>query len=507
MTNVITYLERDASSFPDKPAFVDEERSVTFLELSRSAMRIATRILKLTGGKINVPAAVLLKKGVDCVAAFMGVTYAGGFYTPLDEASPQARLQKITETLKPGLIVTDEAHAGLARSLGFPEDRILLLRDCAECEIEEARIREAIAGKIDTDPLYVLFTSGSTGVPKGVTICHRSVIDYIEWACSAFRFTEDTRFGNQAPFYFDNSILDLYSTLKTGATTYIIPEKLFGFPVKLMEYLNEKQINTIFWVPSALIYVANSGILEKQKPRYLQKILFCGEIMPNRQLNIWRRALPSVQYANLYGPTEITDVCAYFIVDRPMRDYEPLPIGFPCANTDILVFNEKDEQVQGSETGELCVRGTSLALGYYNDPEKTAAAFVQNPLNRRYPERIYRTGDLARYNERGELIYLGRRDSQIKHMGHRIEIGEIEAAVLSLPGIENGCIVHDDAANSIVLFYQACAMDAGAVLLGLRKLIPRYMLPNRLVRLDALPFNRNGKIDRSALKDRLENLE
>ena len=410
MTNVISYLENSTSAFSDKPAFVDGERSLTFGELSRSAKRIATRILKLTGGKINTPAAVLLKKGVECVTAFMGVTYAGGFYTPLDEASPQARLQKIIEILKPRLIVTDEAHAGLARSLGFPESRILLLRDCMECEIGDVEIRKALAEKIDTDPLYVLFTSGSTGVPKGVTICHRSVIDYIEWVCSTFQFTKETRFGNQAPFYFDNSILDIYSTLKTGATAYMIPEKLFAFPVKLMEYLNEKQINTIFWVPSALIYLANSGILERQKPQYLQKILFCGEVMPNRQLNLWRRALPSAQYANLYGPTEITDVCAYFIVDRPMRDYEPLPIGFPCANTEILVLNEQNEQVQGSEAGELCVRGTALALGYYNDPEKTVAAFVQNPLNRSYPERIYRTGDLVRYNERGELIYLGRRD-------------------------------------------------------------------------------------------------
>ena len=505
MTNVIAYLDNSASAFPDKPAFADEEQSITFLELSRSARRIATRILKMTGGAINVPAAVLLKKGVDCVAAFLGVTYAGGFYTPLDEASPPARLQKIVETLNPGLVVTDDAHADLARSLGFSGGRILLLRDCAACEIEEEKIREALTRKIDTDPLYVLFTSGSTGVPKGVTICHRSVIDYIEWVCSAFRFTADTRFGNQAPLYFDNSILDLYSTLKTGATTYIIPEKLFLFPVKLIGYLNEKQINTIFWVPSALTYVANSGILEKQKPSSLQKILFCGEVMPNRQLNLWRRALPDAQYANLYGPTEITDACACFIVDRPMRDYEPLPIGFPCANTDILVLNEQNERVQGAEIGELCVRGTSLALGYYNAPEKTAAAFVQNPLNPSYPERVYRTGDLVRYNERGELVYLGRRDFQIKHMGHRIEIGEIEAAVLSLPGIESGCIVYSEAVNSIVLFYQSSSLDAGAVLLGLRKLVPKYMLPNRLIRLDALPLNRNGKIDRTALRDRLKN--
>ena len=269
--------------------------------------------------------------------------------------------------------------------------------------------------------------------------------------------------------------------------------------------MNDNKINTIFWVPSALIYVANSGILEEQLPEYIKRILFCGEVMPNKQLNQWRRKLPNVLYANLYGPTEITDACTYFIVDRPMEDDEPLPIGIPCANTDILVLNDKNEIVsQEGECGELCVRGSSLALGYYNNPEKTSAAFVQNPLNHAYPELIYRTGDIVKYNDRHELIYLSRKDFQIKHMGHRIEIGEIETAVLSLDGVENGCIIYDDQHEKIVLFYQASEVIDKQIMTGLRKLLPKYMLPNQLIQQSSLPMNRNGKIDRVELKGRLQ---
>lgn len=504
MNNVVSYLEASASSYPEKTAYADEEASVTFLELKDSAKALASQILEKTLGKINVPIVVLLKKSVKCIVAFTGITYSGNFYTPLDITSPQARLDKIIETLQPGIIVTTEEYLSLAKSLGFSDEKIILIEDAVNHSVSDTQISDALSRKIDTDPLYVLFTSGSTGIPKGVTICHRSVIDYIEWTCRTFHFDEKVRFGNQAPFYFDNSILDIYCTLKTGATMYIIPEKLFIFPVKLMEYLNKNQINTIFWVPSALIYVANSKVLSKILPEFVTKILFCGEVMPNKQLNIWRRAIPAALYANLYGPTEITDVCAYFIVDRDMEDDEPLPIGYPCANTDIIVLNEKNEEVSGSEIGELCVRGTSLSLGYYNNPEKTREAFIQNPLNQRYPEIIYRTGDLVKYNERHELIYLCRRDFQIKHMGHRIEIGEIETAVLSLHDMDNGCILYDDQSQKIVLFYQSDTMDDAAVLLGLRDMLPKYMLPNKLVKLDLMPMNGNGKIDRVKLKESLK---
>ena len=274
---------------------------------------------------------------------------------------------------------------------------------------------------LDVDPLYVLFTSGSTGTPKGVIISHRSVIDYTEWLSDTFNFNETTVFGNQAPFYFDNSILDIYSVLKNGSKMVIIPETYFSFPRKLLNFINERKINTLFWVPSALIGLANSGQLKEIRLDHIKKVLFCGEVMPNKHLNIWRKEYPDIQYANLYGPTEITDVCSYYIIDRDFKDEEPLPIGKACRNTEIIVLNENNQKVKGEERGELCVRGICLSKGYLGDFTKTDTAFVQNPLNGRYYEKIYRTGDIVKYNQFGELIYLCRKDYQIKHQGYRIE--------------------------------------------------------------------------------------
>ncbi|RGB67003.1 amino acid adenylation domain-containing protein [Provencibacterium massiliense] len=503
MNNLIEYLENIVHRFPDKPAYVDEQKSITFGQLLLQGKNIATQILICVKEKINQPIAILMDKSADMIQAYLSVTYSANFYTPLDTTSPVSRLKKIVDVLNPTAILVSDKYVKKAQDIGFSSEKILIYEKVILEAYDELMIKHALDRKLDTDPIYTLFTSGSTGTPKGVTICHRSVIDYIEWVCETFSISENDVFGNQAPLYFDNSILDIYSTLKTGATMCLIPEKLFMFPIKLIEYLNQKRINTIFWVPSALIYVANSGVFNKMKPEHLKKVLFCGEVMPNKQLNIWRKALPEALYANLYGPTEITDACTFFIVDRPMEDNEPLPIGIPCRNTDILVLNDKNELVIGEEKGELCVRGSSLALGYYNNPEKTASSFVQNPLNSHYPELIYRTGDIVKYNENRELIYLCRKDFQIKHMGHRIEIGEIETAVLSLPDVQNGCIIYDDAEDKIVLFYQAIQNIDRDILTALRRLLPKYMLPNRLVQKEKLPMNRNGKIDRVLLKGML----
>ena len=329
------------------------------------------------------------------------------------------------------------------------------------------------------------------------------MIDYIDWVTETFEITEKDSFGNQAPFYFDNSILDIYSTIKSGATTYIIPKNLFAQPVPLLEYLQEKKINTIFWVPSALIVVAKlKAFRNVDLSGTLQRVLFCGEVMPNKQLNTWRKFLPDVLYANLYGPTEITDACTYYIVDREFADEEPLPIGRPMANTDILVLNDKNEPVTGDEIGELCVRGTSLSMGYYNNPQKTKEAFVPNPLNPYVPETIYRTGDLVKYNEYGEIIYLSRKDFQIKHMGHRIELGEIETAVSSLEEIALCCCLYDEKRQKIVLFIEA-ELDKAYINERISGLVPEYMLPGKVIALPKMPINANGKIDRVKLKELL----
>lgn len=246
--------------------------------------------------------------------------------------------------------------------------------------------------------------------------------------------------------------------MKTGAILHIIGKRLFSNPVSLLSYLKDNRISTIFWVPSALIMVAKLRALKNvDLGDTLKRVLFCGEVMPNKQLNYWRSFLPNVLYSNLYGPTEITDACTFYTVNREFTDDESLPIGKPMRNTEILVLDEKDHLVLPSDRkkiGELCVKGTCLAVGYFRNPEKTKEAFVQNPLNMNYEEKIYRTGDYVTYNEYEELMYVGRKDYQIKHMGHRIELGEIETAVSSLEGFSCCCCLYDEKKSKIVLILE-----------------------------------------------------
>lgn len=498
--SILTWLNKTGECFADKTAIVDAGGSITYGEYKSKSQAIARKIIEINNGDIKKPVVVYLEKGKEVLVAFMGIAYSGCFYSPIDVDMPKSRVDKILEVLKPEIVITSRELQSSFAEFDFSGNYIIY-EDISIDSMDEAIVAPVTSRIVDTDLLYVLFTSGSTGVPKGVSICHRSVIDYTDWVTDTFGITEEDTFGNQAPFYFDNSILDIYSCLKTGATLYIIPKKLFFQPVPLLEYIKENKINTIFWVPSALIVVSKlKAFRNVDLSDTLKRVLFCGEVMPNKQLNIWRKYLPDVVYANLYGPTEITDACTYYIVDREFADDEPLPIGIPMSNTDIIVLNDKDEPVTGDEVGELCVRGTSLAMGYYNNPEKTQAAFVQNPLNKAVPEIIYRTGDLVKYNEYGEIIYLSRKDFQIKHLGHRIELGEIETAVSSLEEITLCCCLYDEKKQRIVLFIDV-DLDRDYIKSKIETLVPEYMIPGKVIYQEPMPINANGKIDRVKLKE------
>lgn len=499
--NVLEWLEHTANNMPDRMALWDQEEQFTYKEYHDKSIGLADAIIE-SGYGTQKPIVVYIEKSVKVLVSFMAVAYSGNFYSPIDTEMPEARVNKILEVLKPSLVITTKKMADKFQAFDY-HGEFLFYEETAEKE-ESPKVRRVLDSVVDTDLLYVLFTSGSTGVPKGVCITHGSVIDYIDWVTETFGITDKDAFGNQAPFYFDNSILDIYSAMKTGASLYIVPQKLFSQPVLLLEYLKEHGINTIFWVPSALIVVSKLKALKNvDMTGILKRVLFCGEVMPNKQLNIWRKFLPDVIYANLYGPTEITDACTYYIVDREFGDDEPLPIGVPMKNTDILVLDEEDHLVIESDVvGELCVRGTGLARGYYRNREKTQAAFVQNPLNDAYEEKIYRTGDLVKYNERHELVYLSRKDFQIKHMGHRIELGEIETAVSSLSGISLCCCLYNDIRKRIVLFIDK-ELKKEEVNERLKDMIPEYMLPGQVIVVEDMPLNVNGKIDRVKLKEML----
>lgn len=500
---VSNYLRKTCMKYPEHIALVDEREQVSYASFIDKAERVAFYLINASFFK--QPIAVMMDRSAGAVITFLGVALSGNFYTVIDTKMPNSRIDKILDTFCPKLIITDKRNASKAEEIKITSKdiEIIYFEDIIANKISDENIHTimSIESKIiDTDILYVLFISGSTGEPKGVTITHRSVIDYIEWASETFQLDHTTIFGNQAPFYFDNSVLDIYSTIRNGAAMHIIPQVLYAFPIRLLEYVRDQHINTVFWVPTVLSRVANLGILDKCDIDCLKKILFAGEVMPAKQLNMWRRRLPNAVFANLYGPTEITVDCTYYIVNRDISDTEPVPIGYPCMNSGILVLNDENQLVGINEQGELCVRGTGLSLGYYNNPEKTKEVFVQNPLNDLYEERIYRTGDIVHYNSRGEIIYDGRRDSQVKHTGHRIELGEIETAVSAIDKVLMSCCLHDVVSDRLVLFYTG-DLEEGQIRKVLSDYLPEYMLPNKYVKLERMPLNMNGKIDRLKLKE------
>lgn len=492
--NILSYLQNSALKFPLKTAIKDEKESINFSELNFQAKAIATHLQSLNIVR-NRPIGVFLPKSIKAIKSFLGILYNGCFYVPLDVKNPTPRLEAIIKNLKLEFIVTDAKHAEILKNLNVN----LIIFDEIDLSKKDKFDITNYENTIDTDPIYILNTSGSTGVPKGVTVPHRAIIDYIDWVIEEYKFDENLIIGNQTPFHFDFSASDIYIALATGSTLVIIPENLFMFPAKLVEFLKDKKINFIHWVPSALTSVSKLDVLGGVKLD-IKTVFYGGELMPTKHLMYWKRYIPDAVFSNFYGPTETAVISTHYRLDRDFADDEPLPIGYPCKNTDVLVLDENDKLVTDKNIlGELCIRGSSLAHGYYNNPEKTNAAFTQNPLNNAYPEKIYRTGDVVYYNEYGELMYKGRKDFQIKHQGYRIELGEIETAVLAIDGIFNACVLYDDENKNIVLIYEG-NIEQREILLALRDKLPKYMLPSKFIKLSEMPLNINGKIDRVKLR-------
>lgn len=497
LNSVVKQFENIVRQFPNKVAVRDEKESITFCEYYNYSKIIATNIIDIFMKKGVI--AVYLPQSILCLETLMGILYSGNCYCPIPFESPQMRARKIIEKLHPLCIITDEENYEFILSC-IPENmNILLTKDLVKGISNDFELNRIIGRVIDTDPAYVLFTSGSTGVPKGVTVPHRAIIDYLEWSIENFNLRDDTILANQAPFHFDASMPDIYTPLFTGAELILVKKKLFMFPVKLVQYLNEMHVNTLIWVPSALQVMTNRDVFRKHCLMYLRLVMFCGEVMPNRHLNIWRRYYPNVQFVNLYGPTEAAYACCYYIVDRKFADDEALPIGYPCCNTDILLLNKINEQVTKMlEVGEICIRGSSLALGYYADREN--GSFTQNPLNNTYQDTIYRTGDLGSINMKGELIYIGRKDYQIKHMGYRIELGEIEMVASSISYLSLVCALYNADKDDIVLFYEEKGYhEVSEIVNDLSLKLPAYMIPNSFIKMKNMPYNINGKIDRPLL--------
>ena len=495
------YLDQTARCCPDRIAFTDEVEEISFGQLQQNAVSIASRLISL--GIFKEPVLVYMKKGVRVPAAFQGVSYSGNFYSPIDIDMPEERINKIAEQLQPKAIITEADLLEKAKGI-LPDVPVYIYEEMVKTKVERVDIEDTVSKIIDSDVLYVLFTSGSTGVPKGVIISHKGIVDLTEWISDALGFGEDTIFANQSPFYFSFSVYEIYQTLKQGAHTYIVPKKLFAQPTKLMQYLDDNKVNTLIWVPSILTFISALNALNRPHLSHLKNVFFGAETFQIKHLNRWMAEYPDVRFMNLFGPTEVTDTCTWYEIDRKFDEDDLLPIGKSCQNKDCFLLDEEDKLItKPEELGEICMRGSGVAYGYYNDPERTAEVFVQNPLQNRYREIIYRTGDLGRYNQDGDMVYVCRKDLQIKHRGRRIELGEIEAAAASVDGVNTVCCVYDQKKEKIVLFYtgKISSKDLNACL---KDILPDYMVPGKRVQMEELPHNLNGKTDRKRLKELME---
>lgn len=493
--NLIEYFEGTVKLYPQKVAVVDKDRTITFSQLREKALGITTII-----DCLKKPVAVFLNKSIESVSADLAIIYSGNFYMNLDVKYPVERLKNILDLVEPGAIITNNQYLKNIVDVLPSDIQVINLDELVFVKsVNETEIFSRLSGLIDTDPLCIINTSGSTGTPKGVVLNHKSFIDFTEWALDTFNFTDDEVIGSLSPLVFDIYSFELCMLMAKSSTIVVIPEHLSAFPASILKLLEEHNVTFLFWVPTIMVNIANMDLLSSIHLPTLRIVWFAGEVFPTKQFNYWHQMLPQTLFANLYGPIEITLDCTYFIVNREIKDDEPIPIGFPCRNTDILILNEDSKLVTRSgEEGELCVRGTSLAMGYYNNPEKTASAFVQNPLNTSYPEIIYRTGDIVVVNDRGEIVFKGRKDTLVKHMGYRIELGEIEHIIINkLKLVKNGCIVYNFAKKEITLFYESKEeITSTEFRQKIGKELPKYMLPTVYYHLKELQRNTNGKIDR-----------
>jgi len=500
ITNILSYLENSAEKFAEKTAIADDKKSLSFTLWHQYSRNMGTTISQATKKALRKPILVFVDRKIEGLVCFMGIIQSGNFYVPIDCKMPERRVRLITDVLSPIAAITiTSKDDNLLDIIEFQGAR-LKYEEAITVDSDDKLLKEIRQQMIDTDPVYSIFTSGSTGIPKGVLISQRGMIDLAEWLVDTFHFTEKDSLGNQTPFYFDGSVKDICICIKSGATLNVIDKKYFTFPKTLIPFLNERKITAILWATSAIILIGNSDILSVALPKHLRLVTFAGEPMPAKQLKVWMQKLPDVKFVNLYGPTEITVDCTYYEVNRDFGDDEFIPIGNNCLNKQVLVLNDENLLVSVGEPGELCVRGTGVALGYYNNKKKTMEAFVQNPLHDLYEDKIYRTGDIVRYNKRGELEFLSRKDFQIKHKGNRIELGEIEIAVNSISIITNAACIYDQTNDKIVLFYTTQNNQDLDIINLVKDKIPVYMFPEIIIRLNVMPYNMNGKIDRIKLK-------
>ena len=501
-TSLYNYFTETAERFEEKIAVVEGDQSWTFRQLQQATHVLAGALLQIVTHP-NAVIAVLLKKSFNAVVSDLAITGIGCVYMNLDIKSPAARIKQILDVIAPSIVITDAQGLKTLSQICNSTIQIFNVDDIHLEKIDgvgnpgESRL----ASLIDTDPYCVINTSGSTGIPKGVVLNHRSFVDFMDWSADELDVNGSEVIGSLSPIIFDIFSYELCMLIFKGSTICLIDERLAPYPAKILEVLEKNRVSYIFWVPTIMVNIASMGLLEKFSLSDLKSVWFAGEVFPTVHFNKWFDRLPDVQFVNLYGPIEITLDCTFYPISKRIPDDQPIPIGHPCTNTALLVLNEDGTETPDGQIGELYVRGTSLAMGYYNNPEQTARAFIQNPLNKNYPETIYKTGDLVMRRE-GLYHFKGRADTMIKHLGYRIELADIEHAILSsIPAVRNVCVVYSQNNKEIVA---DCELQGGLTIQSLRAVLgqklPAYMIPSRLEEVEHMPMNANGKIDRLHFK-------
>ena len=505
-------LTASAERHADRPALVGTDVTMTYAELDGAVNRVAHVLLE-HGLSPGARVCVLAEKAPWTIAALIGTLRAGGAYVPVDPAGPASRVARIVGAAEPEVVLVDTASRVLLDEVlaELPEQRPVV--GAIDVQDGLAFTRDDLLTAASTDPgvaptdlAHLLFTSGSTGTPKGVMINHDTVLAFVDWGLRHFGTRPGDRVSGHPPLHFDLSTFDIYATLAAGAELHLVPASLGVDPRATAAFIRDRALTQWFSVPSVLTYLARFDAVAQDDFPALERLLWCGEVLPTPVLAHWMRRLPHVRFTNLYGPTEATIASSWFDVPGvPADETVPVPIGVACDGEELRVLDDAMAPVPVGEVGDLWIGGAGLSPGYWRDPEKTVAAFVPDPAG----ERLYRTGDLARVDDDGVVHFLGRADSQVKSRGYRIELGEIEAALATVPGIREVAVVGIETGGfegtTICCAYSVAeghVLPATDVRRRLTELVPKYMVPARWAELDDLPHNVNGKIDRPALRDR-----
>ncbi len=493
--NVLDIIENSARKNSEKISFIDYEKKITYAELLLKSKAIASLILR--NNIRNKPVVVLVRHDIESLIMLIGVLYSGNIYMPLDCNQPYDRVISVLATLESNIILCRECDKN--RFQTKKDIHFLMYEETAQISIEFDLIEKIRKNIAETDPMCCFITSGTTGTPKAVLKSHQNIISMVKIFTKKFDFSHDDVFGCQTSFEFDVSNKSVFISLYIGATVFLIPKTMFSFPGNFVSVMNNNKVSVMIWSVSALSTLAYIKIMKKEKILYVKKIMFSGEPIPLSVLRYWKDNLPDTLFVNLYGPTEMTGNALYYEVDE-INEKSVLPLGKEFPDTYVYLLDSKRQLITEKNTvGEIYIGGESLALGYYNDNKKTAESFIQNPLNVTYPKTIYRTRDIGYINDNGDYVYVGREDLQIKRNGYRIEISEIETVVCNSGVVSACCCIYNKIKNKLFLYYQSESDCKNVLIEIIKKKLPMYMIPDKLIRIKKLPHNSHDKIDREEL--------